>query len=271
MKLIQLKCPSCGSKLDVNPELDKYTCNYCGVTTVLDDESVTIKNVSSKLQNHIMDIKEYFENGNYKKSYALSKQLLEEYPKNKELKYYFEKSDEELFGEERRRQEKIEEERKKKLAEEEAARKEAEEKRLQEIKERKERANARAQKISNTIESGLSTGAVVVGTVATGVGVLAFKIINIVLYFLGVCIVIASPFVVGSIITKIFSALFGLSLFKCFYKKIDGDRFKIIMIRVFVPFWIMIFMGISVAVDSKNDNKTPDTTTTTTVSIVNEL
>lgn len=38
MKLIDLKCPNCGAKLQVNSELKKASCNYCGQEFVIDDE-----------------------------------------------------------------------------------------------------------------------------------------------------------------------------------------------------------------------------------------
>ena len=38
MKLITLNCPKCGSRLDVNEDLKSFTCNYCGTTTLIDDE-----------------------------------------------------------------------------------------------------------------------------------------------------------------------------------------------------------------------------------------
>ena len=93
MKLISLKCPSCGAKLEVNGDLDKYTCNFCGVTTLLDDESITVKHVGSKLQTEINTVKDYYDNGNYKKALSLSEALLNEYPTNKELKKLYDNSE----------------------------------------------------------------------------------------------------------------------------------------------------------------------------------
>ena len=85
-------CPSCGAKLDVNEDLEKYTCNYCGVTTLLDKDEIKHINITSKLTNRINEIKEYYDNGNYKKTYELSSELIKEYPNNKEIMKYYEKS-----------------------------------------------------------------------------------------------------------------------------------------------------------------------------------
>lgn len=38
MKLVDLSCPHCGAKLQVNGELKEATCNYCGQKFLVDDE-----------------------------------------------------------------------------------------------------------------------------------------------------------------------------------------------------------------------------------------
>ena len=43
MKLIKLKCESCGAILEVNSELDKVTCIFCGNEQLIDDEATTLK------------------------------------------------------------------------------------------------------------------------------------------------------------------------------------------------------------------------------------
>lgn len=96
MKLISLKCPSCGAKLEVNGDLDEYTCNYCGVTTLLDDEIITVKHVESKFNTEFENVNDYYKNGNYLKAYNLAIDLLEEYPKNKKLRDIFYKCKVEL-------------------------------------------------------------------------------------------------------------------------------------------------------------------------------
>ena len=39
MKLIKLKCEGCGASLEVNEELKKVHCNYCGTEFIVDDGS----------------------------------------------------------------------------------------------------------------------------------------------------------------------------------------------------------------------------------------
>ena len=52
MKIFQLKCPSCGATLKVSDSLKSFTCNFCGETTLLDDELIrvehTIKNADTE-------------------------------------------------------------------------------------------------------------------------------------------------------------------------------------------------------------------------------
>ena len=39
MKLLDLSCPNCGSKMSLNTETKECTCNSCGGTFLLDDET----------------------------------------------------------------------------------------------------------------------------------------------------------------------------------------------------------------------------------------
>ena len=41
MKLVKLKCESCGAMLKVNEDLKKVCCNYCGAEFLIDDGSTT--------------------------------------------------------------------------------------------------------------------------------------------------------------------------------------------------------------------------------------
>ena len=91
MKLVKLTCPNCNAKLEVNSEMKQFTCNYCGTTTLLDDESVTVRNISSRLNNCLVDLKEYYDNGNYKKCLDMASDLLKDYPKNDEIRSYYNK------------------------------------------------------------------------------------------------------------------------------------------------------------------------------------
>lgn len=89
MKLVKLQCPNCNAKLEVNSEMKQFTCNYCGTTTMLDDESIklevsgTIK--TSKLKNQIQDLKDLFDNGNYEETLLEANRLHELYPNNEEI------------------------------------------------------------------------------------------------------------------------------------------------------------------------------------------
>lgn len=88
MKLIKLNCPNCNSVLEVNEEMKQFTCNYCGTTTLLDDEIIKVKHISSNLTNLLADIEDYYDNGNYLKCYEMANELIKEYPKNKKLLSY---------------------------------------------------------------------------------------------------------------------------------------------------------------------------------------
>ena len=88
MKLVKLECPNCKSVLEVNEEMKKFTCNYCGTTTLLDDEVIRVKHYNSKLDNILNEIEEYYDNGNYEKCYDLTIKALYEYPNNKKLLNY---------------------------------------------------------------------------------------------------------------------------------------------------------------------------------------
>ena len=86
MKLVKLECPNCKAKFDVNEDMKKFTCNFCGTTTLLDDEVTRVKYYSSKLDSIINEIEEYYDNGNYKKCIDIAKKYLDEYPTNAKIK-----------------------------------------------------------------------------------------------------------------------------------------------------------------------------------------
>jgi len=39
MRMLQLKCPSCGGVLEVEDSLDKFYCKYCGTKIILAEQS----------------------------------------------------------------------------------------------------------------------------------------------------------------------------------------------------------------------------------------
>ena len=43
MKLVELNCPKCGALLQVNDELTRCTCNYCGNEVLIDNEQREVK------------------------------------------------------------------------------------------------------------------------------------------------------------------------------------------------------------------------------------
>ncbi len=48
MRLIKLNCPNCNAKLEVNVEMKRVVCNYCGTTALLDNEGKIVKTISNK-------------------------------------------------------------------------------------------------------------------------------------------------------------------------------------------------------------------------------
>lgn len=63
MKLIKMKCENCGATLDVNKNLDKIHCNYCGAEILIDDEATELKRLEevklkARKENHEQSLKE---------------------------------------------------------------------------------------------------------------------------------------------------------------------------------------------------------------------
>ena len=42
MKLVDFKCPNCGSGIKADTDSRTATCEYCGSTFAIDDESLTV-------------------------------------------------------------------------------------------------------------------------------------------------------------------------------------------------------------------------------------
>lgn len=77
MRMFKIECNNCGAKLDVKPGINKIKCNFCGTTTVLDDDDVQVKHIMEgqiseeqkyinaetnlKLKNYIDSYNEYLE------------------------------------------------------------------------------------------------------------------------------------------------------------------------------------------------------------------
>ena len=63
MKLIKMKCENCGATLEVNKDLDKINCKFCGAEILIDDEAAELRRVEevklqARKQNHEQTIKE---------------------------------------------------------------------------------------------------------------------------------------------------------------------------------------------------------------------
>lgn len=54
MKLVQIKCPSCGAKLERKNDSKEITCTYCGITTIIDDEVIKVEHY---IKNDISELK----------------------------------------------------------------------------------------------------------------------------------------------------------------------------------------------------------------------
>ena len=48
MKLVEMSCPKCSAKLEVNADLKFATCNYCGNQFILDDEVIRVQHELSE-------------------------------------------------------------------------------------------------------------------------------------------------------------------------------------------------------------------------------
>ena len=79
MKTIKLKCSNCGAKLEVNKDLDKINCNYCGEEILIDDEASELRRVEevkleARKKHHEetlrekKELKEFHAVDNFKKS-----------------------------------------------------------------------------------------------------------------------------------------------------------------------------------------------------------
>ncbi len=88
MKLIPMKCPSCGSKLKVKEGQKQVTCEFCRATTIIDDEKIVIEhkikdaNSETKLENALVYLNKLKK---YDKAKELFLELLELRPGDPEV------------------------------------------------------------------------------------------------------------------------------------------------------------------------------------------
>lgn len=113
MKLIELKCRNCGSKLKVAKDSKNIICQFCGANFKLDDETIHIEHkiINDKDERMFHNIEIYLENEEYGKAKNILDKLVDEYPDDSRIykgyigylthnfsadeKYYY---DEELFN-----------------------------------------------------------------------------------------------------------------------------------------------------------------------------
>ena len=87
MNLIELKCKNCGAKLEVNKDLDKFVCNFCGTENFIDDEASELRRVEdvkleSRKKNHEQTL---IESEDLIAMEVKKKQALDNYKKEKRL------------------------------------------------------------------------------------------------------------------------------------------------------------------------------------------
>lgn len=56
MKIIQLKCPSCGSALEAEDNLETFYCKYCGQKIILADQKKSV--IGAKMFNSLLEHRE---------------------------------------------------------------------------------------------------------------------------------------------------------------------------------------------------------------------
>ena len=79
MKLINLKCPNCNADIQVNEELEKAVCNYCGTSFIIEDEKETqeerVLKTKSKLEEKSKENdRKYYASEDYKKKLEIEKE-----------------------------------------------------------------------------------------------------------------------------------------------------------------------------------------------------
>lgn len=82
MKIIQLKCPSCGANLKVSDKLKSYTCNFCGATSILDNEVIKIEHtfINPEVDELYKKLDGYIKINNKEKMNELIDQVIDKRP-----------------------------------------------------------------------------------------------------------------------------------------------------------------------------------------------
>ena len=90
MKLLQLKCPTCGAKLEVSDQLKSFTCNYCGQVTMMDDEIIKVEHkIIGNAKNEAYErVEGFFKLEYYDSALKLSYELTDKYPSDSQAWIY---------------------------------------------------------------------------------------------------------------------------------------------------------------------------------------
>ena len=83
INLIAAICPQCGAKLNVNKNLDRGMCNYCGTEIIIKDIIQNIKIEETLNTDNIMKLAEReFKDQNYEEALKFYEKVLERVPDN---------------------------------------------------------------------------------------------------------------------------------------------------------------------------------------------
>ena len=88
MKVTKLKCPSCGSNINASKTDEIITCDYCGTTCAIEDDTIKIKILDNDLDNTLEAIKVFIDNHEYNKALKKLYSIMDNYPGNPEIWWY---------------------------------------------------------------------------------------------------------------------------------------------------------------------------------------
>ena len=82
MKLIAMKCPNCHANVEVDDSKQEFTCNYCRMTTKIDDEVIKVEHtiIDNSFEEKLKVANTYlFEFKEYNEAYKKFQQISDEY------------------------------------------------------------------------------------------------------------------------------------------------------------------------------------------------
>lgn len=89
INLIAAICPQCGAKLNINKELDRGMCNYCGTEIIIKDIIQNIKIEESLNTTNLLKLAEReFNDQNYEEALKFYEKILEREPDNHASVFY---------------------------------------------------------------------------------------------------------------------------------------------------------------------------------------